>query len=67
MCNDRRNAEGYADPTAYEAIERATSSRNKLASKVFSTIFNVAHLADYNVLSITIEDSQTGKTYTRRV
>ena len=58
----KRNGEGYYDPVPYEAI-RNVENNTALVSKVFKTLFNVAHLADFNILSVTIRDNKTGKIY----
>ena len=59
MCG-YKNDEGYADPTAYEAIKNVTAgSRKLLARKVIRTIYNVSHLAGFTVVSVTIRDNTT--------
>lgn len=58
----KRNGSGYKDPTAYKAI-RNVENRKYLAKKVIRTIYNVAHLAGFDVVSIHIKDNSTGKGY----
>lgn len=52
--NERKNAEGYSDPTAYEAIrheeEQQKEEARQKAFYVFQTIFSVARLAGYQVI-----------------
>lgn len=65
---ERFNASGCYDPTPYQAIkniERENSrnkERGKMARKVIATLYNVAHLAGFNVAGqITLVDNETGK------
>lgn len=58
----KRNGSGYKDPTAYKAI-RNTEKRRRLANKVIHTIYNVSHLAGFEVTEIEIRDTTSGKIY----
>lgn len=60
----RRNASGYADPTAYEAYKNIRKERGYEAHKVIKTLQNVAHLAGFEIVGrIVIRDVRTGETY----
>lgn len=62
----RRNASGYMDPTAYEAIrnvERETEAEERF-KKFLSTIFCIAELTGFHIESrLTIRDKKTGKVW----
>ena len=65
---ERFNASGCYDPTPYEAIKNIerenarNKERGKMARKVIATLYNVAHLAGFNVVGqITLVDNETGK------
>ena len=60
---DKFNAEGYHDPTAYEAIKNIEKDeRDILARKVIKTLQNVAHLAGFDIVGkITLRDHKTGE------
>lgn len=62
---DRKNAEGYSDPTAYEAIknvERSPDSDDDRFHKLLDTIFSICELAGFHIEErIVIEDKKTGK------
>lgn len=61
----RRNASGYMDPTAYEAIrniEREEAEAEKRYKKLLSTIFYICDLAGFHIEGrLTIKDKKTGK------
>lgn len=59
----KRNGSGYVDPTAYKAYKNMKKDREAVANKVAYAIYRVAHLAGFNVKSITLIDNTTGKTY----
>lgn len=63
--NDRKNSEGYSDPTPYKALKNIErESRKKLARKTILTVYNVAHLAGFDIVDdITLKDHTTGKIY----
>lgn len=62
----RRNASGYMDLTAYEAIrnierDEAAEARFK---KLLSTIFYICDLAGFRIVGrISLEDRKTGKVW----
>lgn len=62
----RRNASGYMDPTAYEAIrnvEREAEAEERF-KKLLSTIFYIADLAGFHIEGrLTIRDKKTGKVW----
>ena len=65
MRDDRKNSEGYSDPTPYHAIKNIEKSGRKwLAKKTVLTLYNVAHLAGFDIVGdITLKDHITGKIY----
>ena len=57
----KRNASGYADPTAAKAIKHITEAEMKV-SKVIKTIQSVAHLAGYEIEGrIVLRDKESGE------
>lgn len=66
MDDMRRNGSGYSDPTAYGAFKNISKSRKSLAYKVIRTLYNVSHLAGFEVVEIRIRDTTTGKVYNDR-
>ena len=60
----RRNASGYMDPTAYEAIrnvEREAEAEERF-KKLLNTIFYICDLAGFHIEGrLTIRDKKTGK------
>ena len=59
----KRNGSGYVDPTAYKAYQHMKRDRDYLAKNLAYTIYRVAHLAGFNVTSITLIDNTTGEIY----
>ena len=59
----KRNGSGYVDPTVYKAYQNMKRNRDYLAKNLAYTIYRVAHLAGFNVTSITLIDNTTGETY----
>lgn len=58
----RRNAEGYFDPTFYDAIKNAEKRDDERFYKLLDTIFALCELADFHVEErIVIKDKRTGK------
>lgn len=55
-----KNAEGYADPTAGEAISNV-SYEEKRYRKLLKTLFRVADLAGYHVEISYVKDKKTGR------
>lgn len=62
---DRKNAEGYSDPTAYEVIrnvERGADSDDDRFHKLLDTIFSICELSSFHIEErIVIKDKKTGK------
>lgn len=62
---DRKNAEGYSDPTAYEAIrnvERGADADDDRFHKLLDTIFSICELSGFHIEDrIIIKDKKTGK------
>lgn len=62
---DRKNAEGYNDPTAYEAIrnvERGADADDERFHKLLDTIFSICELSGFHIEErIIIKDKKTGK------
>lgn len=57
----RRNAEGYLDPTAYEAIKNAERDDERFHA-LLNTIFTICELSDFHIEErIVIKDKRTGK------
>lgn len=62
----RRNASGYMDLTAYEAIENVDreADAEKRYKKLLSTIFYICDLAGFHIEErIVIRDKKTGKVW----
>lgn len=62
---DIKNAEGYNDPTAYEAIrnvERGADADDERFHKLLDTIFSICELSGFHIEErIIIKDKKTGK------
>lgn len=59
----RKNAEGYSDPTAYEAL-RNIEREDERFYKLLDTIFNLCELSDFHIEErIVIKDKRTGKVW----
>lgn len=59
----RKNAEGYSDPTAYEAIKRLDNDSERL-DNLLKAIFAVCEASDFHVEErIVLKDTRTGKIY----
>ena len=65
MGNDlRRNAEGYSDPTAYNAIKNIDNDREgeERFHKLLDSIFNICELSGFHIEErIVIKDKKTGR------
>jgi hypothetical protein len=58
----RKNASGYPDPTAYEAIRNIDKAEEKKYRKLLYTIFDICELAGFKTsCPIIIIDKNTGK------
>lgn len=59
----RRNAEGYSDPTAYEAIKNLDADDERF-HKLLNTIFTICELSWFHLEErIVLKDLQTGKVW----
>lgn len=59
--NLRKNAEGYADPTAYEAMKNLNKDDERF-HKLLNTIFTICELSGFHLEErIVLRDEQTGK------
>lgn len=57
----RKNAEGYPDPTAYEAIKNIEKEEARF-HKLLHTIFNICELSDFRIEGrIVLVDKKTGR------
>lgn len=57
----RKNAEGYSDPTAYEAIKNI-DKEDKRFRKLLHTIFNICELSGFRIEGrIVFVDKKTGR------
>jgi hypothetical protein len=61
--NDRKNSEGYYDPTTHEAIKNLNREEEK-AHKLLRTIFHVCELAGFRITgNITLVDKKSGRVW----
>lgn len=62
---DRKNAEGYNDPTAYEAIKNAEQNQDKDDARfhqLLNLLFQLYEIADFHIEGrIVLKDKKTGK------
>ena len=59
----RKNASGYSDPTAYQAIKNIEGEDDKF-HKLLETIFNLCDLSGFHLEErIVLKDKNTGKVY----
>lgn len=59
----RKNASGYSDPTAYQAIKNIENEDDKF-HKLLDTIFNICELSGFYLEErIVLKDKNTGKVY----
>ncbi|EDK24624.1 hypothetical protein RUMTOR_01363 [[Ruminococcus] torques ATCC 27756] len=57
----RRNAEGYSDPTAYEALKNMEQEEERF-HKLLDIIFALCELSDFHIEErIVIKDKRTGR------
>ena len=47
--NPRRNAEGYPDPTAYEALKNIDREEDERFHRLLHTLFYLCELADFEI------------------
>lgn len=58
----RKNAEGYSDPTAYEAIKNIEKEDDLRFHKLLRTIFYICNAAGFEIEGrIVLVDKKTGK------
>ena len=59
----RKNASGYFDPTAYEAIKNA-DKENERFHDLLHTLRYICNLSDFEITErIVLSDKKTGKVY----
>ena len=59
--NLKKNAEGYSDPTAYEAIKRADSDYERFR-KLMGAIFRICELSGFHIEErIVVKDLRSGR------
>ena len=60
----RKNAEGYSDPTAYEALRKIERGDDERFRKLLDTIFTICDLSGFHIEErIVIKDKKTGKVW----
>lgn len=60
--NPMANGEGYPDPTAYEAIERADNADYERFRKLLGCILRVCELAGFSLEErIVVKDNRNGR------
>lgn len=63
LADSRKNAEGYSDPTACEAIKNVDRDVDRL-QKLLAAIFAVCEAADFHVEErIILKDKRNGKVW----
>ena len=59
----RKNASGYNDPTAYEALKNMSSGEERF-HKFLETIFNICELSGFSLEErIIVKDNTTGQVW----
>lgn len=65
--DDRKNAEGYNDPTAYNAIKNVEQEQDKDDARfhqLLNTLFSLCELADFHIEGrVVLKDKRTGKVW----
>lgn len=60
---NRRNSEGYSDPTAYAALKHIEEEEERF-HKLLYAIFDICELADFEIEGqIILIDKRTGKVW----
>lgn len=60
---DKKNAEGYGDPTAYEALQKIDKDEERF-HRLLYTIFYLCELAGFQLEGrIILTDKRSGKTW----
>lgn len=63
---DKRNAEGYSDPTAYAAMRNLNREEDRI-NKLRRAILNICEVAGFEIQgSLTFVDKRTGKIWGER-
>ena len=63
--NPRRNAEGYPDPTAYEALKNIDREEDERFHRLLHTLFYLCELADFEIEGrIILVDKRNAVSYT---
>lgn len=62
--NPRRNAEGYSDPTAYEALKNIEREEDERFHRLLHTLFYLCELADFKIEGrIILVDKRNGRVW----
>ena len=62
--NPRRNAEGYPDPTAYEALKNIDREEDERFHRLLHTLFYLCELADFEIEGrIILVDKRNGRVW----
>lgn len=62
--NPRKNAEGYSDPTAYEALRNIETKEDERFHKLLYAIFNICELAGFEIEGrIVLVDKRSGRVW----
>lgn len=62
--NPRKNAEGYSDPTAYEALRNIESKEDERFHKLLYAIFDICELAGFEIEGrIVLVDKKSGRVW----
>lgn len=62
--NPRKNAEGYSDPTAYEALRNIESKEDERFHKLLYAIFDICDLAGFEIEGrIVLLDKKSGRVW----
>lgn len=62
--NPRKNAEGYSDPTAYEALRNIENKEDERFHKLLYAIFNICELAGFEIEGrIVLVDKRSGRVW----
>ncbi len=63
-CDPRRNAEGYSDPTAYQALKNMEREDYKRFRRLLHTLFCLCELADFEIEGrIVLVDKRNGRVW----
>ena len=62
--NPRKNAEGYFDPTAYEALRNIETKEDERFHKLLYAIFDICELAGFEIEGrIVLIDKKSGRVW----